>query len=169
MKRAPLALVIIASLAFAPAVHANHTPIEFVGVWTAIDCPSVGGAPADCSLNWLDGDGNPTIVADGSLQTLRIERGITPRVTYADSYASYCDNNDSSSTRWVAAGTGEYVDADGNPAPPFVTLWANFSKSGCGQFGQGGYSIQIYRDPGSDMLWEDSDGDNYGTVWSRAH
>lgn len=169
MKRLAFGLLVVASLTFAPAVLANHTPISFVGLWTAIDCPSVGGAPADCSLNWLDADGNPTIVADGSLQTLRIERGDTPRVTYADSYATFCDNNGGRSTRWVAAGSGEYVDGDGNPAPPFVTLWANYTKSGCGQIGQGGYSLQYYLDPGSDMIWEDSDGDNYGTVWSRAH
>jgi hypothetical protein len=169
MKRLPLALLVLGSLTFAPAVLANHTPIRFVGLWTAIDCPSVGGAPADCSLNWLDADGNPTITPDGSAMTLKIERGETPRVTYADSYASFCDNNGSPSTRWVAIGTGEYVDSNGNPAPPFVTLWANFTKSGCGQFAQGGYSLQYYLDPGSDMIWEDSDGDNYGTVWSRAH
>lgn len=109
----------------------------------------------------VDSSGNP-ILGDGSEMTLRIGRGDTPRVTFEDSYASGCANNESPSTRWIAAGSGEY-------APPYETLWANFTKSGCGAFGMGGYSIQLYHDPGSDTIWEDTDGDGQGTIWRRAH
>lgn len=162
MRRVSLALLFLASLTFAPAALASHTPSRFVGIWTAIDCPSVGGAAPDCSVPWFyDTLGNP-VYGDGSVMTLRIGPGLTPRVTYADSYASYCDKNGSPSTRWVAAGSGEY-------APPYLFLWANFTKSGCGVFGMGGNSIHLYHDPGSDMIWEDTDGDNLGTAWSRAN
>jgi hypothetical protein len=33
----------------------------------------------------------------------------------------------------------------------------------------GGYSIQLYYDPGSDTIWEDTDGDGLGTLWSRVN
>jgi len=158
MKRVSFALLVFVLLTFAPTTIASHTPTSrFVGSWTAIDCPSVGGAAPDCSVPWF-GD----VYGDASLMTLQIGRGLTPPVKYQDSYASSCDNNGSPSTRWVASGTGEY-------APPFDFLWANFTKSGCGAFGMGGYSIHLYHDPGSDTIWEDTDGDNHGTLWSRAH
>jgi hypothetical protein len=160
MKRLALSLLILGSLTFAPAALATSTPSGFVGRWTAIDCPSEGGAPADCSIPWRYDDlGNP-IYGDASALILRVSQGLAPAVTYEDTYASSCDNNDSPSTRWIAAGTGEYDD-------PF--LWANFTKSGCGAFAMGGYSIQLYYDPGSDTIWEDTDGDNLGTIWTRAN
>jgi hypothetical protein len=47
-------------------------------------------------------------------------------------------------------------------------LWVTFYKSGCGAFGMGGYTIQLYHDPGSDTVWEDPDGDGWGVTWYRA-
>lgn len=160
MKRLAVSFLVLASLTFAPAALASSTPSGFVGIWTSIDCPSVGGATPDCSVPWFyDDSGNP-IYGDASVQTLRISQGLMPRITYEDSYARTCDNGGSPSTRWIAAGTGEYD-------PPFEVLWANFTKSGCGVYAMGGYTIQLYYDPGSDTIWEDSDGDNLGTLWSR--
>jgi hypothetical protein len=120
----------------------------FTGRWQSIDCASYEGAPPDCSI-W----------GDGSLQTMTIGPGATPAATYQDAFASVCADNGSPSTRWVAAGSGEYED---------IFLWLTFHKSGCGAFGMGGYGgVQLYHDPGSDTIWEDEDGDGYGWIWYR--
>jgi len=127
----------------------------FAGNWTATDCATWweenedGSHDVDCSI-W----------GDGSSLTLHIGPGDHPRVVFQDSYASTCANNGSSTERWVAAGSGEYDD---------IFLWLTFSKSGCGSFGMGGYGgVQLYHDPGSDTIFEDGDGDGWGTNWYRA-
>src|SRR3970040_1462902 len=74
MKRVSFALLVFVLLTFAPTTIASHTPTSrFVGSWTAIDCPSVGGAAPDCSVPWF-GD----VYGDASLMTLQIGRGLTP-------------------------------------------------------------------------------------------
>lgn len=151
MKRLVLGLLVLASLTFAPAVVAAPGPpaSSFTGIWTAVDCASW----------WEDAHLDCSVWGDGSQQTLRIGFGEAPRVTYEDAYASFCFNNGGHSTRWIAAGSGEFDT-------PY--LWVNFTKSGCGEFGTGGYTIQLYYDPGSDTIWEDTDGDLWGTTWYRA-
>ena len=149
--RSAAAAAILASFAavalVAPAI-ADSPATGFTGRWESIDCASYLGAPADCSIS-----------GDGSLQTLTIGPGTTPVATYQDSFARFCANNGSPSTRWVAVGTGEYED---------IFLSLTFFKSGCGAFGMGGYGgVQLYHDPGSDTIWEDEDGDGYGLIWNR--
>jgi hypothetical protein len=91
--------------------------------------------------------------------TLAIGPGDQPSITFQDTFASYCEHNDSPATRYVAAGYGEYDD---------IFLWVTFHKTGCGSFGQGGSTgSQLYHDPGSDTIWEDEDGDDWGYIWYR--
>jgi hypothetical protein len=86
MKRLAISLLVLASLAFAPAAMASPgSATGFTGLWTATD-------------------------VDGSAMMLRIGVGDQPRVTFQDSYASSCDNAGSPSTRWVGAGTGSYSE-----------------------------------------------------------
>jgi len=148
--RSAAAAAIVASSAFAALaapVVASSPGTGFTGRWESIDCASLEGAPPDCSI-W----------GDGSLQTMTIGPGATPAATYQDAFASVCANNGSPSTRWVAAGSGEYED---------IFLWLTFDKSGCGTFGMGGYGgVQLYHDPGSDTIWQGA-GDGYGWIWYR--
>lgn len=154
IKVTAIAAIAVTQLFAASAMLGGHSSTHgYAGTWAAVDCATwweegPDGHLVDCNT-W----------GDGSIQTLTIGRGDAPRVTYQDAYASYCANNESPSTRWVAAGTGYY---DGGQ------LWPVFSKSGCGAFGQGGYAgAALYHDPGSDTLWEDPDGDGWGLVWYR--
>ena len=138
---------VVASVA--PAFAAGSAT-GFTGRWIAIDCATWWESPnpVDCGV-W----------GDGSAMTMTIGPGATPAVIYQDTFASVCANNGSPSTRWVAAGTGTYED---------TFLVVTFTKSGCGTFGMGGYEAQLYHDPGSDTIWEDPDGDGWGTNWHRA-
>jgi hypothetical protein len=133
----------------APAL-AGGPSTGYTGRWVAIDCATWWEEPhvVDCGV-W----------GDGSAMTLTIGPGGAPVVTYQDALASVCANNGSPATRWVAAGVGTYED---------IYLFVDFGKSGCGRFGMGGYGTQLYHDPGSDTIWEDADGDGWGTVWYRA-
>ena len=139
---------VVASIA--PAAAASPAT-GFTGRWTAIDCATWWESPnpVDCGV-W----------GDGSALTLTIGPGERPAATFQDAYASVCANGGSPSTRWIAAGTGEYGG---------IHLWLTFSKSGCGTYGMGGYGgVQLYHDPGSDTLWEGVGDDGWGIVWYRA-
>lgn len=91
---------------------------------------------------------------DGSSQLLLVSGGARPSVVYQDFYASGCDTHASPATHWVAAGRGT-IEGD--------VLVANFVKSGCGTFGQGGYEDSYVYDAGADTLT-----DSFGIVWTRA-
>lgn len=142
----------VPALAFAAsATFAVGPPSGFAGTWTTIDCAQWWEEPhiVDCAF-W----------GDASELTLGIGPGSTPAVTFHDAFASVCANSGSRTTRWVAAGTGEFDD---------TFFWPTYTKSGCGTFGMGGYSGDaLYHDPGSDTLWEDPDGDGWGYIWYRA-
>jgi len=134
----------------ASPVLAGSGATGFTGHWTTVDCAQWWEDPhvVNCEL-W----------GDGSRLTLAIGPGVTPTVVFQDFFASVCANNGSRSTRWIAAGTGEFDEA---------FLWPTYTKSGCGTFGMGGYGGDaLYHDPGSDTLWEDPDGDGWGYVWHR--
>lgn len=91
---------------------------------------------------------------DGSSQLLIVSGGGHPSVVYQDFYASGCDNYAGPDTHWVAAGPGA-IEGD--------TLFADFRKSGCGTFLQGGYSDFWVYDAGADTLT-----DSFGIEWQRA-
>jgi hypothetical protein len=91
---------------------------------------------------------------DGSHQTLVVSAGTRPSVVYQDFYASGCDTFAGPATHWVAAGQGS-IDDD--------LLLADFRKSGCGTFLQGGYQDWYAYDAGSDSLT-----DSAGIVWTRS-
>lgn len=147
------ALIVTGAVLLVPVEPQAETSARgFVGTWEAIDCAYYSESGVlDCE-RW----------GDGSRMTLQISAGATPAVTYQDEYSSICEEQGSSSTRWVAAGKGEYLGA-----ALFVTL----SKSGCGRFdatsNETGAPRQLYWDEGSDTVWEDSDGDGYGYLWRR--
>jgi len=145
---AAMALALLVAVIATPASAATSS--GYTGNWTATDCASWWeDAHLDCR-QW----------GDGSSLTLHIGVGEVPRAVFQDSYATFCANNGSPSTRWVAAGSGEYED---------IFLWLTFATSGCGTFGNGGYGgVQLYHDPGSDTMWEDEDGDGWGITWYRA-
>ena len=143
-------LLLISQLALAPtAVASASSSHGFPGGWTT----------TDCAAWWEDGHIDCGVWGDGSAMTMRIGIGDTPKVSFADSYASSCVNAGSPSVRWVGAGAGFYDD---------IFLWVNLSKTGCGVYQMGNpVSFQLYHDPGSDTLWEDEDGDGWGYVWYR--
>jgi hypothetical protein len=91
---------------------------------------------------------------DGSTQTLVVSGGAHPSVVYQDFYAIGCDTFAGPDTHWVAAGSGT-IEGD--------TLFAEFVKSGCGTFLQGGYGDYFVYDAGSDTLT-----DAAGIAWHRA-
>lgn len=91
-------VIAISALAISTsAAFASGPPSGFVGNWTTIDCAATGDN-VDCGV-W----------GDGSVMTLTIGPGETPHAVFQDSYATVCADNDSSATRWVAAGSGEYA------------------------------------------------------------
>jgi hypothetical protein len=145
---APTVIALLVAFIATPASAAASS--AYTGNWISTDCASWWeDAHLDCQ-QW----------GDGSFMTLHIGVGDAPRAVYRDSYASVCANNGSPSTRWVAAGSGEYDD---------IFLWLTFTKSGCGTFGDGGYGgVQLSTDVGSDTMWEDEDGDGWGITWYRA-
>ncbi len=121
----------------------------FPGTWQAVDCAQW----------WEDGHLACDVWGDGSDLSLSIGRGDTPKVGLQDSYASFCANNGSTATRFVASGYGTYSGGQLTPT---------YTKSGCGRVGAGGFvGADLYHDPGSDTLWEDPDGDGWGIVWYR--
>jgi len=95
-----------------------------------------------------------SIDTDGSSQLLIVSGGSRPSVVYQDFYASGCDTFAGPATHWVSAGRGT---VDG------VLLIADFVKSGCGTFLQGGYEDSFQYDSGTDTVTDSS-----GIVWSRA-
>ncbi len=132
----------------------GRNPSGYVGAWEAIDCATDPMGTVNCSV-W----------GDGSRRTLHISHGDTPAVLYQDEYSADCDYQGSPSTRWVAAGEGEYRG---------LALFVTFFKSGCGRFvemnpPEGGEVRQFYWDAGSDTIWEDSDGDNWGYMFHRTN
>jgi hypothetical protein len=147
---AALIVALLTLAALVPAAAAADPTTGFTGTWRT----------TDCAAWWQDGHLDCTVFGDGSEETLVIGPGETPRATLQDSYASICANSGSPSTRWLAAGTGEYDD---------VFLWLTFNKSGCGTFGMGGYGgVQLYHDAGSDTIWEGVT-EEWGYMWYRAH
>lgn len=149
MRSLSTLVAVVALFVAAPAaLAADGAPSGFAGNWVSIDCATSETGQVDCD-QW----------GDGSAMTMHIGQGDTPRVIFQDTYASYCANNGSASTRWVAAGSGEYDD---------IFLWLTFSKSGCGNVATGGYGgVQLYHDAGSDTIWDDADGDGWGYIWYR--
>jgi hypothetical protein len=91
---------------------------------------------------------------DGSSQMLIISSGSSPSVVYQDFYASGCDNAGVPTTHWTASGKG-FIEGD--------ILVAQFHKSGCGRFLQGGYLDTYTYDGGTDTLV-----DSFGITWYRA-
>jgi hypothetical protein len=125
-------------------------PTGFEGTWETIDCAQWwrGGRPVDCSV-W----------GDSSRLRLTVGLGTEPTVTYEDSSA-VCPARPAELPRFTVSGTGTFT-------PPH--LWLTFASTGCPSFGKNGDgAVQLYRDPGSDTLWEDEDGDGWGLIWRRA-
>ena len=128
----------------------SHTASHgFPGSWQSVDCAQW----------WEDGHVDCGVWGDGSELSLTIGQGDSPRIGLQDTYASWCANQGSNSTRFVASGYGTYSGG---------LLTPTYTKSGCGRVGAGGFvGADLYHDPGSDMLWEDPDGDGWGIIWYR--
>ena len=133
---------------FVPGL-APAAPSAFPGVWTTIDCAQWWqGDRVDCSV-W----------GDSSELRMTIGPGEQPNATYTDS-AAQCAARSAAPTRLTANGVGTFEQ-------PF--LWLTFTTIGCRSFGKDGDGrLQLYHDPGSDTLWEDEDGDEWGLIWRRA-
>jgi hypothetical protein len=148
MKRLALGLFVLGSVTLAPAVAASPSASGFVGNWTTTDCATSPTGEIHCEV-W----------GDGSVMALHVGVGESPKVTFVDFYAGSCANAGSPNTHWVGAGTGTYED---------MFLFASLDKTGCGTYQMGSDAgLQFYYDPGSDSLWEDEDGDEWGYIWYR--
>jgi hypothetical protein len=92
--------------------------------------------------------------------TLDIGMGAQPRVEFVDSYATFCANADLPTT-YTAVGSGVFVDAN--------NLAVTFRDVFCGDVAMGG---DVQRQMGlygpDPTLWDDPDGDGWGTVWYPA-
>jgi len=133
----------------APATAAA-TPTGLEGAWETIDCAQwwQDGRPVDCS-RW----------GDSSHLRMTVGPGTEPAATYEDSSA-VCPARPGALPRFTASGTGTFISPH---------LWLTFASTGCPSFGnEGNGRVQLYRDPGSDTLWEDEDGDGWGLIWRRA-
>lgn len=147
-----LSAALLLQLALASSVFAGASATHgYSGSWETIDCAQW----------WEDGHVDCGVYGDGSRQTLNIGRGDTPRISFADDYATSCVNAGSRSARWVGSGYGYY---DGG------FLWVVLTRTGCGTYQQGStVEAQLYYDQGSDTIWEDEDGDGWGWVYRRSH
>jgi hypothetical protein len=110
--------------------------------------------PAAASGGGFSGVWVSTDPVDGSAQMLSVSGGSAPSVVYQDAFASYCARNGFPAVHWVAAGQGTIDD---------TVMNVDYHKSGCGTFGQGGYSDVFVYDGGTDALVDGS-----GVTWSRA-
>ncbi|TAK01417.1 MAG: hypothetical protein EPO36_05135 [Chloroflexota bacterium] len=143
------ALLLAAVPGFASA---GGPPLGFAGVWTAVDCATwweetPDGHVVDCDV-W--GDGSTIILAVG--------RGANPHVFFADTYSSLCADQ-GLPTSFSGVGRGTYEQASG-------MLFIHVDTT-CGSVSQGWLDIGFYRDPGSDTLWSDDDGDGWGWALTR--
>ena len=106
--------------------------------------PAVAGGDSSTVFKglWLSTD------SDGSTQLLSVSSGSEPSVTYQDWYGSVCPGP---VKRWIAEGQGTISGAN---------LTVDFGKSGCGNFGKGGYTEVYTYDAATGTL-----SDTYGIVW----
>ena len=128
---------------------APAAPTGFAGAWVTVDCAQWWqGTRVDCSV-W----------GDSSELRMTIGLGNAPISSYEDSSA-VCSARSGSPTHFNANGIGAYEK-------PY--LWLTFTTTGCPSFGNAGDGrLQLYHDPGSDTLWEDENGDDWGLIWRRA-
>ena len=149
MKRVVFGILVATSLMLAPTtLAASPTGTGFVGNWTTTDCATTPLGEIHCEV-W----------GDGSEMGLHVGSGDNPRVLFTDFFAGSCAAEGRGSTQWVGAGTGVYED---------IYLFTSFDKTGCGTKQQNAaVEMQFYYDPGSDTLWEDEDGDEWGYIWYR--
>jgi len=141
---APLGRLVRPAFPYGPGAG---TATGFEGTWSSTDCAQwwTDGGATDCA-RW----------GDGSTLRLTIGSGERPAATYDD---ASCLASGAAPTAFTALGTGMYER-------PF--LWIVFDRRGCDSFGAAGDGrLQLYRDPGSDTLWEDEDGDGWGLIWHR--
>jgi len=138
-----------------PTSPTAGTAYGFAGHYTATDCATWWEENPDGSH-----DINCSIWGDGSAMTLDIGMGAQPRVEFVDSYATFCANANLPTT-YTAVGSGVFVDAN--------NLEVTFSDVFCGDVAMGG---DVQRQMGlygpDPTLWDDPDGDGWGTVWYPA-
>jgi hypothetical protein len=153
MKRLVSGLVLVASLTLPPTAMASPGDANgFTGAYTAIDCATWwqedpdGSHDVDCSI-W----------GDGSTMTLQIGRGAKPRVIHIDYYSEWCVDTGLPRV-FKAIGYGEFEDAN--------NLAVTLPTASCGSVLLDVVAtFSVYRDAGSRTLWNDPDGDGWGTVW----
>jgi hypothetical protein len=133
-----------------PTSPGPGTAHGFAGDYTATDCATWweenpdGSHDIDCSI-W----------GDGSAMRLDIGAGSQPRVEFVDSYATVCANAGLPTT-FTAIGSGMFVDA--------YNLEVVFREASCGTVPFGDVEpIGLYGP--TPTLWNDPDGDGWGTVW----
>jgi hypothetical protein len=136
-----------------PTSATPGTAYGFAGHYTATDCATWweenpdGSHDIDCSI-W----------GDGSAMTLDIAMGAQPRVELVDSYATFCANANLPTT-FTAVGSGTFLDAN--------NLEVTFADTFCGTVALGeGEPLGLYGPVPT--LWNDPDGDGWGTVWYPA-
>lgn len=125
----------------------------FAGHYTATDCATWweenpdGSHDIDCSV-W----------GDDSAMTLDIGTGVHPSVLFIDTYATFCANANLPTT-YTAVGKGAFVDSN--------NLEVTFTSVFCGDVAMDvGPGMGLYGPVPT--LWNDPDGDGWGTVWYPA-
>ena len=152
MKRITLALVAFGWLALAPATMAFSpgSAYGFAGSYVAMECATWWEERPD-HLHDVD----CSVWGDGSLMTLSIGRGTHPIVTQIDSSATFCAN-EGLPLRHRAVGYGTFVD-DNNLEVTFIAAF-------CGTVLVAAPGTMGLYGP-EPTLWNDPDGDGWGTVW----
>lgn len=141
-----LLLVGAAAIAGGLAQRARSIP-GHAGTWTTTYCATQSRSRlVDCS-RW----------GDGRTLTLEIDSSDRPHVIFRDSLGTSCSNDP------VTQGS-PYPDPGGHEG---LQLSVEIPSS-CGvlPLGVDGH-YELYRDPDSDTLWEDPDGDDWGLIWDR--
>jgi hypothetical protein len=151
MKRIVFGLLVAVALAAPSAAMASPgTANGFTGQYTAIDCATWwqenpdGSHDVDCSI-W----------GDGSTMTLQIGRGAKPRVELVDYHSTGCIGAGLPRV-FKGIGYGAFEDPN-NLAVTLPSTWCGSVRlDEAASFGLYG------PEP---TLWNDPDGDGWGTVW----
>ena len=123
----------------------------YAGSWSATDCAQRSNDQTFDCARW----------GDSSELRLTIGPGDTPAAIFEDASTEPCADGSGGSHPWRAAGTGSFQG---------VHLVLGFTSQSCGNAEESWANpMDLYRDVGTDTLWFDPDGDEWGIFWHRVH